>query len=315
MPRDITLIDTQLASFRHDVLSGLSRPRKTLPPRWLYDDRGCALFEEITRLPEYYPTRTETAILTDNAEEIAAFCGDDAVMLEYGAGAGIKTRIVIDALPSLRLYVPIDIAADFLQQTAERLARQFPSLRTLPIVGDFTADLHLPSSIPTANRFGFFPGSTIGNLDPDEAASFLARLRRHVGGTGRCIIGGDLKKDVGMLIDAYDDSQGVTAAFNLNLLQRINRELDGTFAPDRFRHRAVWNEPEGAVEMHLESMVPQTVVVAGRPFRFQAGETIHTESSRKYSIASFAALAAGSGWQCDRVWMDGDQKFAVFGLV
>ncbi|MFV3127295.1 L-histidine N(alpha)-methyltransferase [Niveispirillum sp. KHB5.9] len=315
MPRDIHRIDTQLASFRHDVLSGLSRPRKALPPRWLYDDRGCELFEEITGLPEYYPTRTETAILADNAEEIAEFCGDDAVMLEYGAGAGIKTRIVIEALPSLRLYVPIDIAADFLQLTAERLAKRFPGLRTLPIAGDFTDDLHLPSSIPTTNRFGFFPGSTIGNLDPDEAASFLVRLRRHVGANGRCIIGVDLKKDVGTLIDAYDDSQGVTAAFNLNLLQRINRELGGTFTPSRFRHHAVWNEREGAIEMHLESMVPQTVAVAGRPFRFQTGETIHTESSRKYSVASFTALAAGTGWRCDRVWMDRERKFAVFGLV
>lgn len=315
MPRDITLIDTQLAGFRHDVLSGLSRPRKALPPRWLYDDRGCALFEEITGLPEYYPTRTETAILAENAEEIAEFCGEDAVMLEYGAGAGIKTRIVIEALPSLRLYVPIDIAADFLQQTAEQLARQFPRLKTLPIAGDFTADLHLPSSIPTANRFGFFPGSTIGNLDPGEAASFLVRLRRHVGGKGRCIIGVDLKKDVGTLIDAYDDSRGVTAAFNLNLLRRINRELGGTFAPDRFRHHAIWNEPESAIEMHLESTTRQTVDIAGRPFHFRAGETIHTESSRKYSIASFTSLAAGAGWQCDRIWTDRKKKFAVFGLV
>ncbi|MFV3078062.1 L-histidine N(alpha)-methyltransferase [Niveispirillum fermenti] len=315
MPLDADIIDTQMAAFRRDVLSGLSQPRRALPPRWLYDDRGCGLFEEITRLPEYYPTRTETAILAAHAQDIAAFCGPDAVMLEYGAGAGVKTEIVIGALPSLRLYVPIDIAGNFLQQTASRLRRRFPGLNTAPVVGDFTTPLDLPASVPAARRFGFFPGSTIGNLDPAEAVAFLVQVRRHVGEAGRCIIGVDLKKDVDTLLRAYDDSRGVTARFNLNLLRRINRELGGTFDPGRFRHRAVWNSGEAAVEMHLESLALQSVHVCGRRFDFDTGETIHTESSRKYDHASFTALAGRAGWRLDHAWTDPDERFAIFGLV
>ena len=315
MPYDADIIDPQLAAFGENVATGLSRRPKKLSPRWLYDDRGCDLFEQITRLPEYYPTRTETGILSDNAQEIADFCGTDAVMLEYGAGAGIKTEIILDALDKPCRYVPIDIAANFLRQTAARFERLYPGLATTPVVGDFTAEIQLPASLPAANRFGFFSGSTIGNLDVEEAIAFLLQLRRHVGPSGKCLIGVDLKKDVPTLIDAYDDGQGVTAEFNLNLLRRINRELDGSFALDQFHHRAVWNAAESAIEMHLVSKTRQTVRAAGQLFEFAEGETIHTESSRKYDYRSFAALAANADWRLDRVWTDEEEKFAIFGLT
>jgi dimethylhistidine N-methyltransferase len=306
--------DQQSEAFREDVLAGLGQSQKTLPSRWLYDDRGCELFEEITQLDEYYPTRTETAILRQHAPEIADFCGEYAIVLEYGAGAGIKTEILISALHSPRLYVPIDIAGSFLDHTVARFRRRFPGLPTKPIVADFTAAFALPAWIPEGRRLAFFPGSTIGNLNAVEIAAFLRRLRRQAGADGRAIIGVDMKKDLQVLIAAYDDRAGVTAQFNLNLLARVNRELDGNFALDRFQHSARWNEPESAIEMHLVSLIAQTVTVAGRSFQFKAGETIHTESSRKYDVPAFIALAAANGWCADRLWTDERDYFGVFGL-
>ena len=304
----------QLDALRADVLEGLARPQRTLPARWLYDDRGCELFEAITQLDEYYPTRTETTILKDNARQIADLCGRDAVLLEYGAGAGVKTGIVLGALDAPRLYVPIDIAADFLEQTAVRMRDRFPKLHVHPIATDFTSDFEIPAHVPAKQRVAFFPGSTIGNLDTAEALAFLQRMRRHVSPGGLAIIGADLKKDIPTLIAAYDDRDGVTAEFNLNLLARINRELAGDFALDRFAHQARWNEAESAIEMHLVSLEEQTVIVAGRSFAFDEGETIHTESSRKYSIESFSELAIQSGWRVSAIWMDSAQRFALFGL-
>jgi dimethylhistidine N-methyltransferase len=304
----------QLEAFRADVLSGLSGGRKTLPCRWLYDDRGCELFEEITRLDEYYPTRTETAILRDHAQEIADFCGEEAVLLEYGAGAGIKTEIVIDALDRPRLYVPIDIAADFLDGTVVRMRRRFPELETLPVVADFTSDFDIPRGVPRARRSAFFPGSTVGNLDPHEAKRFLDRVRRHVGWRGTAIIGVDLKKDLGTLLAAYDDREGVTAAFNLNLLTRINRELGGDFSCEGFAHEARWNEADSAIEMHLVSLREQVVMVGGESFAFQTGETIHTESSRKYTVRSFMDVVEDGRWGVSAIWSDPDRRFAVFGV-
>jgi dimethylhistidine N-methyltransferase len=304
----------QLDSFRMDVLAGLSRPQRTLPARWLYDDRGCALFEAITQLEEYYPTRTETAILRGSARQIADLCGPGAILLEYGAGAGVKTEIVLDALKTPALYVPIDIAADFLEQMAARMRDRFPGLQVHPIATDFTSDFDIPARVPAQHRAAFFPGSTIGNLDTAEALSFLQRMRRHVGADGIAIIGADLKKDIPTLIAAYDDRDGVTAEFNLNLLERINRELAGTFALDRFAHQARWNEADSAIEMHLVSLGEQTVSVAGRSFVFDDGETIHTESSRKYSVESFSELATQSGWAVSAVWTDPARRFALFGL-
>jgi dimethylhistidine N-methyltransferase len=302
------------ARFSAEVLDGLGRPQKSLPSRWLYDARGSELFEEITHLPEYYPTRTETQILREQAPQIAEFCGANRTVLEYGAGAGIKTEILIQALRNPRLYVPVDIAGDFLDQTTARFRRLFPDLATRPVVADFSADFVLPDWIPLPNRVAFFPGSTIGNLDAREAAGFLRRMRGQVL-RGKAIVGVDLLKPLDILLTAYDDAAGITARFNLNLLTRINTELRGSFVPERFAHAVKWNETQSAVEMHLVSVMQQSVTVNGREFQFARGETIHTESSRKYDIPGFTRLANSSGWRVDRVWTDAGNQFAVFGLV
>jgi dimethylhistidine N-methyltransferase len=313
----LDLVESKLSqheAFRADVLAGLSQRQKTLPSRWLYDQRGSELFEEITHLDEYYLTRTETAILRRHAGEMAALCGDNVVLLEYGAGAGIKSEILIDALKAPRMYVPIDIAADFLAQTAERVRDRFPGLVTRPIITDFTADFDIPSDIPAHPRAAFFPGSTLGNLGGSEAAALLRRMREHVGDHGEAIIGVDLRKDVATLIAAYDDRRGVTAEFNLNLLRRINRELEGDLDIMAFAHEARWNEPESAIEMHLVSRKPQVATVAGRSFAFAQGETIHTETCRKFDIAALTHAAQRSGWRVDRIWSDPAELFALFGL-
>ncbi|HEY1864894.1 MAG TPA: L-histidine N(alpha)-methyltransferase [Roseiarcus sp.] len=313
----LDLVESKLSqheAFRADVLAGLSQRQKTLPSRWLYDQRGSELFEEITRLDEYYLTRTETAILRAHAEEMAALCGKGAVLLEYGAGAAIKSEILINALEAPRLYAPLDIAADFLAETIERFRDRFPDLPVRPIITDFTADFDLPADIPARPRAAFFPGSTLGNLGPSDAAALLRRMREHVGRSGKAIIGVDLRKDVETLIAAYDDKRGVTAEFNLNLLVRINRELKGDFALDAFAHEARWNERESAIEMHLVSLKPQIVSVAGSSFAFAQGETIHTETCRKFDATAFAFAAQRCGWRVDKLWSDPAELFAVFGL-
>jgi dimethylhistidine N-methyltransferase len=313
----LDLVESKLSqheAFRADVLAGLSQRQKTLASRWLYDQRGSELFEEITRLDEYYLTRTETAILGAHAEEMAALCGEGAVLLEYGAGAAIKSEILINALQAPRLYAPIDIAADFLAETIERFQDRFPELPVRPIITDFTVEFDIPADIPARSRAAFFPGSTLGNLGPADAADLLRRMREHVGRGRKAIIGVDLRKDVETLIAAYDDKQGVTAEFNLNLLARINRELKGDFALDAFAHEARWNEGESAIEMHLVSLKPQTVSVDGSSFAFAQGETIHTETCRKFDAAGFAFAAQRSGWRVDKLWSDPAQLFAVFGL-
>lgn len=318
----IEAMDAQREAFEEDVLNGLGAEVKSVPSRWLYDDRGSNLFEQITKLPEYYPTRTETGILTSNARWIAAFCGSQAVLIEYGAGASIKSQILLNALRQPRLYVPVDIAGDFLASAADRLRKRFTVLEVLPVAADFTRDFDLPDDVPTGfSRTGFFPGSTIGNLDQGEATSFLKRVRRHVTERedeapqrGRVLIGIDLKKSTDILIPAYDDAAGITAAFNLNILRRINRELEGTFQLDQFKHEARWNEQTSAIEMHIVSLTAQTALIAGKAFDFREGESIHTESSRKYSLEGFSELASGAGWQVSQTWMDEDELFAIVGL-
>lgn len=301
--------------FRQDVLAGLSGHRKTLPCRWLYDERGSELFEQITQLEEYYPTRVETGILRLNAGEIAGFIGKGATLIEYGAGAGLKTEILIAALEAPRLYVPVDISGDFLDQAVISLRHRFPAIGIWPIIADFTEDFEIPAGIPLRGRSAFFPGSTIGNLDHAETISFLRRVHRHVGARGTAVIGADLTRDVRTLIAAYNDGQGVTAAFNLNLLARINRELDGNFRLERFAHEARWNRANSAVEMHLVSLENQTVSAAGQRFDFDAGESIHTETSRKYTIPIVSALVESAGWYIDEMWTDPRQSFGVFGLA
>jgi dimethylhistidine N-methyltransferase len=311
---DVSTRFQQSEAFQSDVVVGLGQSPKTLPSRWLYDDRGSELFEDITKLDEYYPTRVETAILRKHNHEMAAFCGPNVSLLEYGAGAGLKTEILVGALRTPRLYVPIDIAGDFLDQTVARFRWRFPNLLCKAIVADFTSSFALPNWVPAGARVAFFPGSTIGNLDSGEVATFLQRMRRHVGAGGKAVIGVDMKKDLDVLLHAYDDKEGVTAAFDLNLLARINRELDGDFAVEHFRHSARWNEAESAIEMHLVSQEPQTVTISGHAFDFDAGETIHTESSRKYDVPGFTALANANGWQVDRIWSDEHNYFSIFGL-
>ena len=301
--------------FRQDVLAGLSMHRKSLPCRWLYDERGSELFEQITQLKEYYPTRVETGILRSNAAEIAAFVGKGATLIEYGAGAGIKTEILISALEAPRLYVPVDISGDFLDQAVISLRHRFPTIGIWPIVADFTGDFEIPAGIPLKGRSAFFPGSTIGNLDRAETVSFLRRVHRHVGAKGTVVIGADLTKDIRILLAAYNDRQGVTAAFNLNLLARINRELDADFRLERFAHEARWNSSNSAVEMHLVSLEAQTVTVDGQRFDFEAGESIHTETSRKYTVSTLSAIVESAGWYIEEMWTDPRQSFGVFGLA
>jgi L-histidine Nalpha-methyltransferase len=314
MPDKAVTLGRHRDAFRANVLAGLSQQRKTLPCRWLYDNAGSKLFEAITQLPEYYPTRTESAILQTNANTMADFAGSGVTLLEYGAGAGIKTETLITTLRAPRLYIPIDIAGEFLDQTVLRIRRRFPDIQVEPVISDFMEDFELPPALPDSRRVAFFPGSTIGNLDVEEAGAFLQRMRRHVGSEGAAIVGFDLKKETNTVLAAYDDAQGITAQFNLNLLVRINRELGGDFALDRFRHSVRWNDTESAVEMVLVSQTAQTVIVGDRRFDFQVGETIHTESSRKYSPQGFAALAAASGWRVEHVWTDQQKLFGVAGM-
>ena len=306
----------QRAAFRADILAGLAEVQKTVPSRWLYDERGSQLFEEITGQPEYYLTRTETAILKANAADIAAFCGDDAVILEYGAGAGVKTEILLKALSLPATYVPIDISGEFVTHSANRIDRRFPKIDVFAVVADFTADFGLAEiDAIDGPRCAFFPGSTLGNLTDTEARAFLSRMHRQVGARGKAILGIDLKKDVGTLIAAYDDAAGVTAAFELNLLTRINRELGGDFDLDRFTYEARWNGRESAIDMVLISQTDQRVTVDGTIFALTAGETIHTESSRKYDRETLETLAGATGWTVETVWTDSDDLFAVAALM
>lgn len=302
---------TDASSFEQDVLSGLSKPRKALPAKYFYDAEGSRLFEAITELPEYYPTRTELALMRAKAAEMAAAIPESAALVEFGSGASTKTRILLDAAPQLATYVPIDISRSALDAAAEAIDADYPKLRVAPLVDDFTRALALPAETADQARVGFFPGSTIGNFTPDEVVAFLQGARRLLGEGAGFLIGIDLAKDAETLVHAYDDAQGVTAAFNLNLLERINRELGADFDLAKFRHKAVWNPQDSRVEMHLESSGEQTVHVLGRVFRFAAGETIHTENSYKFTVDGFEQLATKAGWKLERVWESPAPRFAV----
>jgi L-histidine Nalpha-methyltransferase len=300
--------------FATAVLQGLSRPKKTLPCRFFYDARGSELFEEITRLPEYYPTRTEAGILAANASEMAQSVLSGGVLVEFGSGSSLKTEILLKQLPHLRAYVCVDVSKDALRDAQQRLASRFPNLDVRPIVGDFSYPVALPADLAKCHKTGFFPGSTIGNLTPAEAGRLLRVFRAVLSPGGRLIVGVDLKKDARRLVLAYNDAAGVTAAFNLNLLARINRELGGTFALDAFRHDAIYNPREGRIEMHLVSLREQEVKTCGRQIRFRAGERIHTENSYKYSVGQFQDLARSADWQSERVWTDEEQLFSLHAL-
>jgi dimethylhistidine N-methyltransferase len=301
-----------LARMRDEVWAGLAAARKTLPCKWLYDARGSALFERICELPEYYPTRTELGILEAHAGEMAARMGARCLLVEYGSGSSRKTRLLLDRLEAPAGYVPVDISRAALAESARALSAAYPELEVLPVCADYAEPVELPRPRrPPARRAVFFPGSTIGNFTPPEAQRFLARMSRVAGPEGGILIGADLRKAPAILEAAYDDAAGVTAAFDRNLLVRLNRELGADFPVERFRHRSMWNEAEGRVEMHLESLDDREVAVAGRRFAFRAGETIHTENSYKYTLAGFAGLAAGAGLAVRRVWTDPREWFSV----
>ena len=299
------------------ALPGLLAARKTLPPKLFYDAEGCRLFGEITRLPEYYPTRTELALLGEVAGEAIAGLPAGSALVEYGASDEAKARLLLDAgTPSpFSAYVPIDVAEGALDALERRLGRSHPALRVHPVAADFLAPFALPRAALAGPRMGFFPGSTIGNLDRPAAQGFLAGARRTLGAGARFLIGVDLRKDPALLVPAYDDAQGVTAAFNLNLLRRLNREAGADFDLDAFAHRAVWNEAEGRIEMHLVSLRPQAVHVADHRIRFARGETIHTENSYKHTLAGFQAFAGEAGWQSLRSWTDAAALFSLHLLV
>ena len=297
--------------FGRDVANGLTRPQKDVPPKYFYDAEGSRLFEAITELDEYYPTRTELALLRRAADEIAAEIPKDAALVEFGSGASLKTRIVLDAAPQVAVYAPIDISPAALDAAARDIRRDYPKLTVAPLAEDFTRALELPAEARGRPVVGFFPGSTIGNFRPEEARAFLTGARRLLGKGAAFLVGIDLVKPERTLVAAYDDALGVTAAFNKNLLARINRELGGDFDLDAFAHRAVWNARESRIEMHLVSLKAQTVRVAGETYRFEPGETLHTENSYKFTLEGFEALAADAGWQKEREWTSSTPAFGI----
>ncbi len=299
-------------AFERDVLAGLASPRKAIPCLWLYDRRGSELFEDITQLAEYYPTRTETRLLSDLAPEVAARVGEGASLVELGSGASVKTRLLLDAMPHLARYLPVDISGDFLHDAVAGLRRDFPGLPVQPIVADFSRPFEVPGD-DGSPRLGFFPGSTIGNFTPEAAVALLRNFAQALGPGAWLLIGVDTTQDPARLVPAYDDARGVTAAFDLNLLARINRELGGDFDLDAFHHEARWNAAEGRIEMHLVSDRAQAVMVQGQRFDFGAGETIHTENAYKYADPAFRKLAADAGWRCVMSWRDTDASgFTVY---
>jgi len=300
------------ADFAAEVLAGLRRRPRYIPPKFFYDARGSQLFDAITALPEYYLTRAEVEVLAANAAEIAQRVGTGSLLVEPGGGSCAKVRILLEGLRPCA-YVPMDISREHLRAAAEQVAAEFPWLEVHASCADFTRAMTLPETAPEPEgpRVAFFPGSSIGNFDPEGAVGFLAAVAELVGPGGFLLIGADRKKDKAILDAAYDDAAGVTAAFNLNLLERMNRELAADFDLAAWRHRAFYNEAQGRIEMHLVSLRPQTVRVAGESFTFDAGETIHTENSYKYGIEEFQALAARAGFEPAAVWSDARGLFAV----
>lgn len=297
-------------TFLQSVLTGLQAQQKTLESKWLYDEAGSALFDQITELEAYYPTRTETKILASRLGDLAANTRPDTALLELGSGSSVKTRLVFDRIPIVSTYLPIDISETHLLAAAAALAEDYPHIQMLPIVGDFTADIVFPPIVTDTPKLLFFPGSTIGNFDPQGAVKLLKQCRG-IQPVDHFIVGFDLVKDTSILVRAYDDEFDVTAAFNLNLLVRINRELSTDFKLSQFHHEARWNAEDSRIEMHLVSDRQQSVRLAGQTIGFERGETIHTENSHKYTKARFTDLAEQAGWAVDDIWTDAQELFAV----
>ena len=299
----------------NDVLHGLSQPQKMLPSKYFYDERGSELFEEITGLPEYYPTRTEKKILNSNIDEIVSYIGQKSVLIEPGSGSSSKTRLLLDHTKDLAAYVPVEISEDYLMETVQNLKQEYPGLLIKPVCADYTAPFQIPKIDCEFNSFViFYPGSTIGNFEPSKAKEFLKVMASLLNNRGHMLIGVDLKKDKNVLEAAYNDAEGVTAEFNKNMLVRLNRELDTDFDVSQFRHQAFWNEAEGRIEMHLISEARQEVKVDGQIFKFEKNESIHTENSYKYTINEFKELF-DHWFEVEKIWTDDKNWFSLQYLV
>ena len=295
-----------------EILDGLGRAQKTVSSKFFYDDAGSKLFDEICELPEYYPTQTELGIMRDNIDDIVDLVGPQASLIEFGSGSSFKTRVLLQNLREFAAYVPVDISHEYLLQTADRIKAEFAHIEVLPVVADFTQPFTLPDpKVTPVRNVVYFPGSTIGNFVEDEACALLKIMHHEAGENGALLIGVDLQKDPAVLERAYNDASGVTAAFNLNVLKRINNEFDGTFDIDQFRHRAIYNETAGRIEMYLDSLVEQSATVAGETFHFRKGESILTELSHKYTLTGFSEMARGAGFRVEKVWMDVGRLFSV----
>ncbi|WP_223274765.1 L-histidine N(alpha)-methyltransferase [Tateyamaria sp. syn59] len=305
-----TQVHVRNAALVADALAGLTADAKTLSPKWLYDHHGSALFEEITRLPEYYPTRTEAGILHANADALAGLVPQGGALVELGSGASVKTRTLLDASGHMGAYVPIDISRDFLFETAEGLRATYPALDIVPVVADFTAPVSLPAALTELPKVAFFPGSTIGNLTPEGAQALLSGVRAWAG-IEAFILGADMVKDTQTLVAAYDDAQGVTAEFITNILRRLNREAEADFDLAAFDYRATWNAALTRIDMELVSNRDQRVRVAGHSIDFAAGEPIHISAARKYTPDSLAALAGAAGWDVRHRHVDAAERFSV----
>lgn len=310
-PFEVFDLKPEPADVEAEVVAGLTAKPKRLPPKFFYDERGSKLFEAITELPEYYPTRTELAIFDAHMATIARSIGPGSCLVEYGSGSSLKIRRVLEKVRP-KAYVPVDISGDHLVTMADRLQTDFPRLAIYPLCADFTDDLTLPPPVRELPKVGFFPGSSIGNFEPDEACSFLARIHATVGAGGRLIVGVDLKKPVTVLEAAYDDAAGITAEFNLNLLSHLAMLLNVDLDPSRFRHRAVYNADLGAVQMFLDVVETHEVIIGDRPVHFEAGESVHTENSFKYEPDEFLDLAGRAGFSSLGSWTDERRWFGVF---
>ncbi len=301
--------------FARAVLSGLGQKQKHIPTKFHYDARGSELFEDITRLDEYYPTRTEISLLKAHGCEIAELAGEGCAVVEFGSGSSRKTHILLEQMELAAAYVPIDIDEGALNEAKLRLEKQFPSLPIHPVHADFNHPIKLPDAIADARKLGFFPGSTIGNLDLDAAVDFMARAGHLLGEGSGFLIGADLQKDLKILLPAYDDAKGVTAKFTLNLFHRINRELNGNLDVTRFAHRATYNDDIGRIEVYIESLIDQEAVIMGRRILFTEGERIHVENSHKYTLPQFRDLASKAGWDTKQVWTDAADLFSLHFLT
>ncbi len=308
----LTEQDDNVTDELREIITGLRQPQKSISSKFFYDEQGSRLFDEICDLPEYYLTRTEIGILHENAREIAQSIGPRASLIEFGSGSNLKNRILLQTLDRLAAYVPVDISREYLVKAADEIAREFPGIEVLPVAADFTHPFDLPDPVVTPVRnVVYFPGSTIGNFSHSAANGLLRVMHHEAGDNGALLIGIDLRKDKAIIEPAYNDEAGVTAAFNLNVLRRINREFGADFKFENFRHRAIYSEEFGRIEMYLVSLCEQTVKIDGEEFAFAAGESILTEHSHKYTIEGFTAMAERVGFRLENCWSDSQEMFAV----